>query len=159
MVKRVPATCLLVLAVLAGAGCGGSGLTVASASVDPMYTCPAGAANTGYDVHARVPIDNGTSGKVDVKSIDAVLVLSAVHGQWQQPVGTKYEAGHVQFTPSSVGANAKSTLEVTIPSACSDPKHTGTNDNYADYSVQLTVVTSAGTFHVTSSNKHRIVAP
>lgn len=127
--------------------------------MDSSYTCPTGSANSRYDVHAKVAADNSTSSKVDVKSIDAVLVLSAVHGQWQEPVGTKYDAGDVQFSPSSVGANAKSTLNVTIPSACSDPQHQGTNDNYADYSLQLTIVTSAGTFHVTSSNKHRIVAP
>jgi len=104
-------------------------------------------------------MDNPTSNKVDVKSVSAVLVLTAVHGQWLQAVGTKYDAGDVRFAPASVPANSKETIDVAIPSACSDPKHTGTNDNYADYSVQLTVVTSAGTFHVTSSNKHRISAP
>lgn len=159
MMSRVLATCLSVLAVLAAAGCGSSAFTVGSASVDPAYTCPAGAANSAYEFHARVPMDNSTSGKVDVKSMDAVLVLSAVHGQWLQAVGTKYDAGSVRFAPAGVAANSKETIDVAIPSACSDPKHTGTNDNYADYSVQLTIVTSAGTFHVTSQNKHRILAP
>ena len=154
MVKRVPATCLLAVLI----ACGGS-FSVGNASVDPAYTCPAGAANNAYEFHARVPMDNSTSGKVDVKSVDAVLVLSAVHGQWLQAVGTKYDAGRVRFAPAGVAANSKETIDVAIPSACSDPKHTGTNDNYADYSVQLTVVTTAGTFHVTSSNKHRISAP
>lgn len=154
MLMRVPATCLVVVLI----ACGGS-FSVPSASVDPAHTCPAGAANSSYEFHARVSMDNPTSGKVDVKSVNAVLVLAAVHGQWLQAVGTKYDAGSVRFAPASVAGNSKETIDVAIPSACSDPKHTGTNDNYADYSVQLTVVTSAGTFHVTSSNKHRISAP
>ncbi len=82
-----------------------------------------------------------------------------MHGQWQQAVGTKYDAGDVRFSPASVGAGAKANLTATIPSACSNVQHKGTNDNYADYSVQLTIATSAGTYHVTSTNKHRIVAP
>jgi hypothetical protein len=32
-------------------------------------------------------------------------------------------------------------------------------DNYADYTVEVTVVTSAGSFKLTSQNPHRIVAP
>jgi len=158
MLMRVLATSSLVVLLFAMAGCGGS-FTVGSASVDAAYTCPVGAANSSYEFHARVPMDNSTSAKVDVKSVDAVLVLTAVHGQWLEAVGTKYDAGDVRFAPAGVAANSKETIDVAIPSACSDPKHTGTNDNYADYSVQLTVVTSAGTFHVTSSNKHRISAP
>ncbi|HWO90415.1 MAG TPA: hypothetical protein VNP53_00460, partial [Methylomirabilota bacterium] len=118
-----------------------------------------GSAGARYDLHSKISADNSTSKSVDVRSIDAVMVVSAVHGQWQQPVGTRYDAGEVQFEPRSIGSNSKATLTATIPSACTNGQHQGTNDNYADYSVQLTVVTSAGTFHLTSQNKHRIVAP
>lgn len=104
-------------------------------------------------------MDNPSASQVQVKSVKAVMVVASVHGQWLQAVGTKYDAGDVQFTPSKVGAGTKSTLTATIPSACTNAQHKGTNDNYADYSVQLTIVTSAGTFHVTSQNKHRILAP
>jgi hypothetical protein len=158
MLRPSFACALLGVALLAG-GCGSTGFTVASPTVDATYSCPPGSANARYDVHAKVPADNSTSGKVDVKSIHAVMVVTGVHGQWQEAVGTRYDAGDVQFSPSSVGANAKATLNVTIPSACSDPAHHGVSDNYADYSVQLTIVTASGTFHVTSTNKHRILAP
>lgn len=141
------------------AACGSTGFGLTGATVDGTYTCAAGSANTRYDLHASISADNSTSKSVDVRSIDAVMVVATVHGQWQQTVGTKYDAGEVQFSPSSVGAGSKATLTATISSACTNGKHQGTNDNYADYSVQLTVVTSAGTFHLTSQNKHRIVAP
>ena len=140
-------------------GCGSTGFALTGATVDTTYSCAVGSANTRYDLHARISADNTTSKSVDVRSIDAVMVVSAVHGQWQQAVGTKYDAGAVQFAPGTVGANSKATLTATIPSACTNGKHQGTNDDYADYSIQLTVVTSAGTFHLTSQNKHRIVAP
>jgi hypothetical protein len=150
----VIATALVILAA-----CGSGGFALTSTTVDGTYTCAVGSANTRYELHARVSADNSTSKSVDVRSIDAVMVVAAIHGQWQQPVGTRYDAGDVQFSPRSVGAGSKATLTATIPSACTNGQHTGTNDDYADYSVQLTVVTSAGTFHLTSSNKHRIVAP
>lgn len=145
--------------VVALAGCGSSSFTVKSASVDPTYTCEPGPVRSSYEFHARVSTDNSTSSKVAVKSVKVVMVVSAVHGQWAEPVGAKYDAGSVRFAPASVAANGKETLDVAIPSACSNPQHKGTNDNYADYSVQLTIVTSAGTFHVSSTNKHRIIAP
>jgi hypothetical protein len=56
-----------------------------------------------------------------------------------------------------VAAGAGTTLTVTIPSACTARK-TGGQLSYADYSVTLTFVTSAGTFKIESRNRHRIVA-
>lgn len=141
------------------AACGPTGFALTGATVDGTYTCAVGSNNASYDLQARISADNSTSKSVDIDSIDAVMVVSAVHGQWQQAVGSKYDAGEVQFSPRSVGANSKATLTATIVSACTNGKHQGTNDNYADYSVQLTAITSAGTFHLTSSNTHRIVAP
>jgi len=141
------------------AACGSTGFALTGATVDGTYTCAVGSANTRYDLHAKISADNSSSKTVDVRSIDAVMVVSAVHGQWQQAVGTRYDAGEVHFSPRSVGASSKATLTATIPSACTNGQHQGTSDDYADYSIQLTVVTSAGTFHLTSQNKHRIVAP
>ena len=141
------------------AACGSTGFALTGATVDGTHTCAAGSSNTAYDLHVKIAADNSTSKSVDVRSVSMVMVVSAVHGQWKQPVGTRYDAGDVPFSPHSVGANSKATLTATIPSACTNSQHQGTNDNYADYSVQLSVDTSAGTFHLTSSNKHRILAP
>ena len=147
------------IALVLLAACGSSSFSLSGATVDGTYTCAMGSSNTPYNVGLKLSADNPTSKSVDVKSIDAVMVVSSIHGSWLQPVGTKYDAGDIDFSPRSVGAGAKATLTGTIPSGCTNSKHQGTADNYADYSVQLTVVTSAGTFHLTSSNKHRIVAP
>lgn len=150
---------LAAIGLMVLAACGGGGLSFNDATVDASHTCAVGSSNAAYVVQARIPADNSTSKAVDLTSIDAVMVVAAVHGKWQQPVGAKYDAGHVQFSPRSIGANAKATVTASIPSACTNIQHPGTTDNYADYSVQLTVNTSDGTFHVTSANKHRIVAP
>ncbi|HET7466767.1 MAG TPA: hypothetical protein VFL29_08870 [Candidatus Dormibacteraeota bacterium] len=147
------------IVVVVLAGCGASGFALTGATVDGTYTCAVGSANTPYDLQVRIAADNPTSSAVAVNSVDAVMVVADIHGQWQQAVGAKYDAGDLQFSPRSVGANGKATLTATIHSSCTNGLHPGTNDNYADYSVQLTVKTSAGTFQVTSSNKHRIVAP
>jgi hypothetical protein len=47
---------------------------------------------------------------------------------------------------------------VTVPSACTNPSKSGGPLNYGDYSLALTVTTSAGTFKLEGRNKHRILA-
>ena len=147
------------MALALAASCGSGTFTLGDPTVDAGHTCAQGSRNAAYDLVARVAADNPTSQAVAVRSIDAVMVVAAVHGQWLQAAGARYEAGGVGFSPQSVGANSRTTLTVTVPSACTNYVHQGTNDDYADYSVQLTVVTSAGTFHLTSQNRHRISAP
>jgi hypothetical protein len=127
-----------------------------NASVQPNYVCPGTTADSKYDIHASINTHNGTSGAVSIKSVSVVMTLAAVHGGWLQPVGYKYEAGSAAFAPDRVGAGSNATLGVTIPSACRS-RSTGTL-SYADYSVALTVATSAGTFKVETGNTHRIIA-
>ena len=86
------------------------------------------------------------------------MTLSAVHGGWLQEVGYRYEAQNLVFTPDRLGAGSSSTLKVTVPSACTNQSPNGGPVSYADYSVTLTVTTSAGVFKIESKNKHRIIA-
>jgi len=145
--------CFLLLAA-----CGSSAFSIASPSVDASYTCPTGANNQPYELHATASADNPTSQTVDVRSVSALLVLAAVHGEWQQKVGSEFDAGQVQFSPKTIGANAKAKLQVTIRSFCTNgPKPDATAD-YGDYTLKLTIVTSAGTFKLTSTDTHRIQA-
>lgn len=157
MITAVRATCVAVLAAGAVA-CGSSAFSIGSPSVDASYTCPAGSNNAPYDLHATADADNPTAQNVEVRSVSAVMVLAAVHGAWQQKVGSEYDAGPVQFSPKTIGANSKTKLEATIPSACTNGPHPADTADYGDYSVTLTVMTSAGTFKLTSTNKHRIQA-
>ena len=149
--------CALLLAAC-GPFCSSS-FTLANLAVDAAHPCPAGARAAPYDLNATVAADNHTSSSVAIRSATAAMIVSAVHGRWQQAVGFRYDVGEVPITPKSVGSGSKTALKVTIPSACSNEAHQGTTDNYADYTVELTVRTTAGDFKLTSQNRHRILAP
>jgi hypothetical protein len=145
------------MVMVTGCGFGSpSTFTVSNASVDPTYTCPAGANNAKYDLRGTIDANNGTSNAVTIATIDATMTLATVKGPWLQKIGDKYDAANVTFTPSSVGAGAKATLVVTVPSAC-----TGRSPNTpvaeGEYTVTFTVKTSAGTFKLDSKEKHRIL--
>lgn len=148
----------LVLLAACGPLCGPTAFYVSSASADAIYACPQGAAHQPYDLHVTVAADNPTSNDVTITSASADMIVATVHGSWQQPVGFKYNAGNVPFSPTRVPKGSKTNVTLTIPSACTNNSKTGTEDNYADYTVQATIVTSAGTYTVTCNNKHRILA-
>jgi hypothetical protein len=154
---RLRATLLL---LLLGTSCGfGSGaFSLSSASVDSRFVCPRGSTNTPYDIHASAAAHNGTSSSVTIRTVAAVLTVAAVHGGWLQQVGSKYDAGSVSFTPSSVGAGSDTTLHVVIPSACTNNSTAASTASYAEYTVTLTVTSSAGTNRIDAQNRHRITA-
>ncbi len=129
-----------------------------NASVDPGYSCPRSSSNVYYDIHASVDAHNGTSSSVTIMSVTAVMKLASVHGVWLQQVGSKYDAGKVSFGPPRVAAGADATVTLIIPSACTNGSPAGATASYGEYSVTLTVTSSAGTFSVDTKNRHRITA-
>lgn len=135
-----------------------STFTLNSASVDATYTCPAGTDKGPYDLHATIDVRNGTSSGVTITSVGAVMTLAAIKGGWLDPIGDKYKAEGVTFSPATVGAGSPASLKVTIPSACTNGKKVSDGSNYGEYSVALTVTTSSGTYTIDSKNRHRIVA-
>jgi hypothetical protein len=151
---------VVLLTGIAGSCATGSPSTVTldSASVDSTYTCPAGAANAPYSLQATIEVRNGTSSSVTVKSVAAVMTLTAVKGSWLEHVGDKYDAGGVTYSPDAVGAGSSASLKVTIPSACTNGKTPSAGSSYGEYSVDLTVATSSGTHAIASKNRHRIIA-
>jgi hypothetical protein len=151
--------CAVLVLLVAAAACGSTGFQLGDLTVDSSHTCTAGSIQAAYDLQGTVPANNGTSQTVMVRSADAVMIVVAVHGPWRQALGSRYDAGQVTFSPTGIGAGSNTTLKVTIPSACTNGAHTGVNTSYADYSVELTIVTTAGTFKLTSRNRHRILAP
>jgi hypothetical protein len=147
--------------LLLGSSCAfGSPATfsVNNASVDPGYSCPRGSHNVYYDIHVSADAHNGTSGSVAIKTVTAVLTLAAVHGAWLQQVGTKYDAGQVSFGPPKIAAGADVTLNLIIPSACTNGSQAGATASYGEYSVSLTVTSTAGTSRLDTTNRHRITA-
>jgi len=152
----------VMLLVLAGmAACSGStpaGVTQKTASVDPSYTCPAGATDAPYILHGVLALSNGSSSTVTIKSVTAVMTVAAIKGPWLERVGDKYEAPGVTASPTTVAAGGSALIQVTIPSSCTRGKTTGSESSYGDYSVGFTVTTSSGAFRIDSGNRHRIVA-
>jgi hypothetical protein len=151
------AVAIAAMSMAASCGFGPSTFALSNASVDPTYQCPNGASNSAYDVNATIHVDNGTSNTVSITSVAAVMTLVATKGTWLEPLGDKYTASNVTFTPASVAGGASATLHVTIPSACTNGKTPTGGSSYGEYSVALTVTTSAGTYTVESGNRHRIV--
>jgi hypothetical protein len=146
-----------VVSMAASCGFGPSTFTLNSATVDSSYQCPTGASNSPYELHATIQVTNGTSNTVTIKSVAAVMTLVAVKGTWLEHLGDKYTASNVTFTPSSIGNGSSGTLHVTIQSACTNGKTPTGGSSYGEYSVVLTVTTSAGTFTIQGGNRHRIV--
>jgi hypothetical protein len=156
-VRVVVAAGSLVL-LAAGCGFGPSTFNLNNASVDTRFACPRGSNNAPYNIHASTDAHNGTSGSVTIKTVTAVLTVASVHGSWLEQVGSKYDAGQVSFKPASVGAGSDATLNVIIPSACTNNSSATSGTSYADYTVTLTVISSAGTNRIDAQNKHRITA-
>ena len=95
------AAALLMLAAC-GPFCGPTAFYVSSASADAIHACPEGAAQQTYDLHVILVADNPTSSDVAITSASADMIVATVHGRWQQPVGFKYNAGTVPFSPTRV---------------------------------------------------------
>jgi hypothetical protein len=132
--------------------------SINNASVDPGYSCPRGSNNVYYDIHASLDAHNGTSSSVTIMTVTAVMKLASVHGVWLQQVGSKFNAGKVSFGPPRVAAGADVTLTLIIPSSCTNGSQAGAAASYGEYSVTLTVTSSAGTHSVDTKNRHRITA-
>ena len=148
----------LTIVVLA-CSCGGSSdFSLSNARTDPDHACASAVNNAPYDLHVTVEMHNGRSTSVSITGVSAVMTLSAVHGGWLQEVGYQYGTQNLVFAPARVGGGSSATLDVKVPSACTNQSPNGGPVSYADYSVNLTVVTSAGTFKIGSQNKHRIIA-
>jgi hypothetical protein len=150
---------LLLIGIAAACTIGApSTFTLNSASVDATYTCPVGAADAPYDLKAVIDVRNGTSSAVTIKSVAAAMTLVAVKGSWLEKVGNKYQAVDVGVSPQTVAAGRSASLNVILPSACTNGKAAAPDASYGDYSVEFTVVTSAGTHTIVSRNRHRIAA-
>ncbi len=150
--KVVVAACLIT-----ASACSSSTFALTNASVDQSYTCPVGANNAPYDLHATVDAHNGTSGSVTITSVNAYLTLEAVNGPWLEKVGDKYQASNVTVAPTSIAAGANASLQVTIPSACTNGK-AANGASYGDYRATVHLATSAGNFSISSKTLHRLVA-
>lgn len=149
---------LAVCAIVAGCSSGTPKFTLDGERVDATFACPVGSDNTPYPLHASVEAHNPTTAAVTIQAITATLKLQATKGPWLEKVGSTYDAGSATFTPATVPAGANASIKVTITSACTSDKSILAPLSYGEYVVSLRVTTSSGSFTVTSTNRHRIVA-
>ncbi len=154
----LPVVLALVAVVGACSGSQPSTFTVTDASVDPTYSCPSGASNAPYDLHATVDVRNGTSGTVTIQSVTAEMKLASVRGSWLEKVGDVYDAGSATFSPSTVGSGSSASIKVVIPSSCTSDRYESGGNSSGDYAVTMHLMTSAGSFSVTAKNQHEIRA-
>jgi hypothetical protein len=135
--------------------CGiGAKFTLSNATVDPSYKCPNPANQTPYTVHATINADNSTSNPVTIKSISETWTNVAIHGSWNGKKGDHGTTQVEQFSPKTVASGASTTIKFTIPFQCTNNGAGG--DTYGDFSFNFVVVTSAGTYRMDSTNKHRL---
>ena len=152
---------IVLLLTATGVGCSSeapAAFTLNGASVDSPYACPPTANNAAYNLHATIEVHNGTSSSVTIKAVSAQLTLAASRGSWLQKVGDRYDAAAAKFSPTTVGAGSATSLQVAIPSACTSGKTATIDSSYGDYSVELWVIASSGTYRIASQNRHRILA-
>ena len=154
---RISLATLILVAFLAACSQAAPEFSLASATVDSTHWCAGGATNAAYDLHARVEARNDTAKAVTIDSASARMVLAAVTGPWLEPVGDVYDAGTVSVTPQTVAAKSRSTLDVTIPSACTSGMYGNGMSSSGQYRVTVRLETSAGAFSVTASNRHEIL--
>jgi hypothetical protein len=148
------AACVLLLAACSIGS--SSTFSLSNAAVDQGYTCPVGARALQYELHGTIDAHNGTSNTVTISAVTATMTLAAVKGGWLQKVGDKFDAGDVNYTPTSVGPGSSATIAVAIPSACTG-RAAGSPAAWGDYTVTFAITSSAGKFTLDSQNKHRIV--
>jgi len=149
---------LLATAMAACSGGAPATFTLNSASVDSLHACPVSAKDASYALHATIDVRNGTSSIVTIKSVTAQMTLTAIKGSWLQKVGDTYEAFAWNFSPDAVSAGRSSALKIEIPSACTSGRTPSVESSSGEYSVELTVITSSGTYKIASKNRHRILA-
>jgi len=150
---------LALFAIVTGCSVGApSTFTLNSASVDESFVCPTSANDLSYTIHATIDVRNGTSSSVSIRSVAVVMTLAAVKGGWLERVGDKYDATGVTVSPVSVSAGTSISLNLSIPSTCTNGKLPSSGSSHGDYSVAFTVVTSSGIHRISSQNRHRIVA-
>ena len=143
----------LVAAILVGAVgacgplCGNGKLNLSNAHISPLsFSCPTAASSYQYPMNINVDADNQSSGTIAIKSASTAATVTKLSGTWEVSVGQKSGDPNVTFSPSSIGAGSKTTLKLKTIWSCTNSSP-GPN-TYADFSIVLTLITSAGKYSI-----------
>ena len=139
----------LILAVGAcGPFCGNGKLNLSHGSLNPTsFTCPPNTTDYKYDIKGTLDADNETGKKITVKSMATAAEVVKLAGSWGINVGDKSGAESIDFSPKSLDSGSKTTFKFTTPWNCSNDGQ-NTTETYADFKIQLLMVTDSGTFKV-----------
>ena len=154
--QSVVAALLMVTAGACGPFCGNGKLNLSTAQINPTsYTCAAGANNFSYPITGTLVADNQSSKKISIKSMsDQAEVTKLSGGKWSISVGDKSGTDSIEFSPTSVNANTKTTVKFTLPWECTNPGG-DTPNTYADFKIVLTLKTDSGNYSINLPN-HRM---
>ncbi len=85
--------------------------------------------------------------KIAVKSMATAGVVSKLAVNWGISVGQKSGAENIDFSPKTIDSGSKTTFKFTTPWNCTN---TGgnTTETYADFKLQLVIVTDNSTYNV-----------
>ena len=99
------------------------------------------------DIKGTLDADNETGKKITVKSMATAAEVVKLAGSWGIYVGDKSGAESIVFSPKSLDSGSKTTFKFTTPWNCSNDGQ-NTTETYADFKIQLLMVTDNGTFKV-----------
>ena len=89
-----------------------------------------------------------TSQNVTIKSMATTATVTKLSGpNWQISVGQTSGDDQVTFSPKSVSSGSKTTIKFTTGWTCTNPG-TAPANTYADFSLVISLVTSAGTYKI-----------
>jgi len=157
MIREWIAAAILIGAVGAcGPFFGNGKLNFSNARLNPaVFTCPLGSHDYQYAINGSVDADNQTSKTITIKSVGTAATIVKLAGDnWSAKVGDESGADDIDFKPDRISAGSKVTLKFTTPFDCSDAGN-NTAETYADFKLQLVMVTSSGTYKVNLPN-HRM---
>ena len=140
---------LLILAVGAcGPFCGNGKLNLSHATLNPSsFTCPLNVTDYKYEIKGTLDADNQTGKKITVKSMATEAEVTRLAGNWGMDVGDKSGGENIDYSPKTIDSGARTTFRFTTPWNCTD-NGGNTTETYADFKVQLVIVTDNGTYKV-----------
>ena len=139
-----------------GPFCGNGKLNFSNPKLSPTsFTCPSGSQDYQYSINGSVDADNQTTKTITIKSVGtAATIVKLAGNNWNARVGDQSGADDIDFKPDKINAGSKVTLKFTTPWDCSDAGN-NTVETYAEFKLQLVMVTSNGTYKVDLPN-HRM---
>jgi len=94
--------------------------------------------------------------RATVSSASVSVTIEVARDTFNRP-GQVFNLGHAPFSPSSVSAGSSTALRLEPVFTCTNPR--GPSGGFNEISARITLNTSAGTFTLQTTNRHRTSFP